>query len=166
MGQDAGVTTHRREAGIRMILAYKVGKAALWLVLATVLGVLVTTGRVEPFREMAEELQTHVASRWSLLLGRALASALSARGLRLVELGLALDGLSTAVEAWALWRGHRWGHWLVAVASAVPVPFEVWELVRRPSPWRALLLLANLAVVAYLARWLRRHHRGEYTVGP
>ena len=81
-------------------------------------------------------------------------------------MGLALDGVISAVEAWALWRGHRWGPWLVAVASALPVPLEIWELVRRPSPWRALLLLANLAVVAYLARWLRRHHGGPSTEGP
>ena len=149
----------RRDTGIRLILAYKLGKAALWVTLATVLGLLVSTGRLEPFRAMADELQTHVASRWSLLLGRALVSALSVKGLRFIELGLALDGIVSVVEAWALWRGHRWGPWLVAVASALPVPFELWELVRRPSPWRALLLAVNLAVIAYLARWLRQHRR-------
>jgi uncharacterized membrane protein (DUF2068 family) len=153
----------RRDAGIKLIVAYKLCKAALCLILATVLGLLIVTGRLEPFREMAMEFQTHVASRWSLLLGRALASALSAKGLRFIEVGLALDGLISALEAWALWRGHRWGPWLVALASALPVPLEAWELVRRPSPWRALLLLLNLAVVAYLARWLRRHHGGPTT---
>lgn len=153
-----------RDTGIRLITAYKLGKAALWITLATVLGLLVSTGRLEPFRDMALELQTHVASRWSLLLGRALVSALSVKGLRFIEIGLALDGVISAVEAWALWRGHRWGPWLVAGASALPVPFELWELVRRPSPWRALLLVVNLAVVAYLVRWLRRHRRVESTV--
>jgi uncharacterized membrane protein (DUF2068 family) len=157
MGQDAGMDPARRDTGIRLILAFKLGKAALWLTLATVLGLLVSTGRLEPFRAMADELQTHVASRWSLLLGRALVSALSAKGLRFIEIGLALDGVISAVEAWALWRGHRWAPWLVAVASALPVPFELWELVRRPSPWRALLLVVNLAVVTYLAWWLRRY---------
>jgi uncharacterized membrane protein (DUF2068 family) len=156
----------RPDTGIRLIVAYKLCKAALWLTLAMVLGLLIITGRLEPFREMATELQTHVASRWSLLLGRTLASALSAKGLRFIEVGLALDGLISAVEAWALWRGHRWGPWLVAVASALPVPLEIWELVGRPSPWRALLLLVNLAVVAYLARWLWRHHGGPATKRP
>lgn len=112
----------RPDAGIRLIVAYKLSKGALWLILAAVLGLLIITGRVEPFRDMAMELQTHVASRWSLLLGRALASALSAKGLRFIEVGLVLDGLISAVEAWALWRGHRWGPWLVAVASPSPSP--------------------------------------------
>jgi uncharacterized membrane protein (DUF2068 family) len=146
-----------RDTGIRLIAAYKLGKAALWITLAVVLAFLVSTGRLEPFRAMALELRAHLASRWSLLLGRALVSALSVKGLRFIEVGLALDGLISAVEAWALWRGYRWAPWLVAAASALPVPFEFWELVRRPSPWRALLLLVNLAVVAYLARWLRRY---------
>jgi uncharacterized membrane protein (DUF2068 family) len=156
MVQDAAVIAPRPDTGIRLILAFKLGKAALWLALAAVLGVLISTGRLEAFRDVALELRAHVASRWSLLLGRALASALSARGLRFIEVGLALDGLISLVEAWALWRGHRWAFWLVAAASALPVPIEAWELLRRPSPWRALLLLANLAVVAYLARWLWR----------
>jgi uncharacterized membrane protein (DUF2068 family) len=157
MGQDGGVAVARRDTGLRLILAYKLGKAVLWLVLATVLGLLVTTGRIEPFREVARELRAHVASRWSLLLGQALVSALSVHGLRLLELGLGLDGLVSVLEAWALWRGHRWGPWLVALASALPIPLEIRELALRPSPWRALLLAVNLAIVAYLARWLRRH---------
>jgi uncharacterized membrane protein (DUF2068 family) len=159
LGHNAGMATTRRELGLRLILAYKLGKAALWLVLASVLGLLATSGRLEAFRAVAGELQAHVASRWSLLLGQALATASSAGGLRLVELGLGIDGLTSVLEAWALWRGQRWGPWLVAVASALPVPWEAWELVRQPSPWRALLLTVNLAVVAYLAAWLRRHRR-------
>jgi uncharacterized membrane protein (DUF2068 family) len=151
------VDAPRRDTGLGLIIAYKLSKAALWMALAAVLGVLIVTGRLEPFRDMATELRTHVASRWSLLVGRALASALSAKGLRFLEVGLVLDGLISAVEAWALWRGQRWGPWLVAAATALPIPLEAWELARRPSPWRGLLLLANLAVVAYLARWLQRH---------
>jgi len=165
MGQNAGVATTRGETGLRLILAYKLGKAALWLVLASLLGLLMTSGRLDAFRSVAGELQAHVASRWSLLLGQALASASSVGGLRLVEFGLGIDGLTSVLEAWALWRGHRWGPWLVAVTSALPVPYEAWELVRQPSPWRALLLTANLAIVAYLAAWLRRHHREDAPPG-
>jgi uncharacterized membrane protein (DUF2068 family) len=153
----AEVTTPGRDTGIRLILVYKLGKASLWLVLATVLGLLAGTGRLEPFRELGQQLRSHVASRWSLFLGEALVSALSTRGLRFIEAGLVLDGLLSTVEGWALWRGHRWGSWLVAVATALPIPWEAWELLRRPSPWRGLLLVVNLAVVAYLYGWLRRH---------
>ena len=165
MSQDAGMDAPRRETGIELILAYKLGKAVLWLVLATVLGVLIGSGRLDDVRELARPLRAHLASRWGLALGETLVSALSVHRLRFVEVGLALDGAISLVEAFALWRGHRWGSWLVAVSSALPVPLEAWELARRPSPWRALLLAANLAVVIYLVRWLRRHHRGEPAPG-
>src|SRR5512137_95173 len=97
----------RRETGLRLIVAYKVGKAALWLILAAVLGMLATTGRLDHFREAAAVFREHLASRWSLGLADAVISLLSAKGLRLVELGLALDAGLSALEGWALWHGHR-----------------------------------------------------------
>jgi uncharacterized membrane protein (DUF2068 family) len=150
-----------RDAGVWLVLAYKGGKSALWLVLATVLGVMATTGRIDHFRELAAALHDDLVSRWSIELAQLAIDALSPRGLRLVELGLASDAAITLLEFWALWRGQRWGTWLVLGASALPLPLETWAVWRHASPWRALLLAANVAVVLYLARWLRRHHRGE-----
>ena len=103
-------------------------------------------------------------SRWAISLAQLAVEnghhpARAAVRLRLA--GLASDAAITLVEAWALWRGHRWGAWLVMVASALPLPLEAVGLWRHPSPWRGALLLLNGAVVLYLARWLRRHHRGE-----
>jgi len=43
----------------------------------------------------------------------------------------------------------------------LPVPLELLELARHVSPWRLGLLAINVAVLVYLARWLRRHHAGE-----
>ena len=149
-----------RDPGVWLVLAYKGLKAALWIGLATALGVLASTGRLDHFRELAAALHEHLASRWALALGQLLVQALSPSGLRLVEAGLATDAALSLLEAWALWRGERWGAWVVLVASALPLPLEAWELLRRPSPWRGALLLVNLAVVLYLARWLRRHRPG------
>jgi uncharacterized membrane protein (DUF2068 family) len=97
-------------------------------------------------------MQEHVVSRWSVLLGKALAALVSERGVRLLELGLALDALVSAVEGWSLWRGYRWGAWLVVSATALPFPLEVWAIARDRGPWRLLLALINVAVVAYLVR--------------
>lgn len=150
-----------RDTGVWLVLGYKAAKAALWLVLATALGVAATTGRMEHFRDLAAALHEHVVSRWAIELAQVAIDALSPHGLRLVELGLAGDAAISLLEAWALWRGERWGTWLVLGASALPLPLEVLGLSRHPSPLRGALLLANVAVVLYLARWLRRHHRGD-----
>jgi hypothetical protein len=76
----------------------------------------------------------HLASRWSMLAGRALASLVSERGVHLLEMGLALDGALSAIEGWCLWRGYRWGLWLVVVATAAPLPLKSWTSRGRLAP--------------------------------
>lgn len=49
----------------------------------------------------------------------------------------------------------RWGEYLTVIVTASLLPIEVYELVRKPDLPRGLILLANIAVVAYLVRVLR-----------
>jgi uncharacterized membrane protein (DUF2068 family) len=156
----------RREPGLELILAYKLGKAALWTVLATVVGVLAVTGRIEQLRETAHDLREHLASRWSLAVADGAIALLSVKGIRIVEVGLAIDATLSALEGWALWHGHRWGPWLVVVASALPLPFELQHLAHRVSPSRLALVALNLAIIAYLLRWLRRHPKAHAPAAP
>jgi uncharacterized membrane protein (DUF2068 family) len=58
-------------------------------------------------------------------------------------------------EAWGLWFEHRWGEWLGALSGALYVPFELRHLVHSPTPESVLVLLGNLAIVAYLGLRLR-----------
>jgi uncharacterized membrane protein (DUF2068 family) len=168
MRKDASVSEAApRETGIQVILAYKLAKAALWIALAALLVHFKATGRLDHFREVAWTLRHHLASRWSLELADALVAILSVKGVRIIEVGLVLDALLSAVEGYALWHGHRWGPWLVLLASAGPLPLELWEVAVKASPLRAALLAANVAIVAYLARWLRRHPRApREPIGP
>ena len=45
------------------------------------------------------------------------------------------------------------------IATSLLLPFEVYELVRRPSFWKAAGIVANVAIVVYLAYLLRRRVR-------
>lgn len=149
----------RRDLGIRLIVAYKAVKAIGQLALAAGLVALAASGRLETVRSLAEVLRAEVASRWSLMVGRALLALTSRHGLHLVELGLLVDGTFTAVEGWALWRGFRWAPWLVVLATATPLPLEVVEILRKHSAPRIAALLVNVAVVWYLARRIARTRR-------
>ncbi len=60
------------------------------------------------------------------------------------------------VEGAGLWRGRHWAEWLTVIATCSLVPVELYELARHPSVNKALVVLANLAVVAYLVWRLRR----------
>jgi uncharacterized membrane protein (DUF2068 family) len=146
--------------GVRLIVAYKGIKAVLEIALAVALVLVIRRGGLSGLQAAAESLEHHVTSRWSILVGRAIAKAVSGRGLHVVELGLALDGILSAVEGWSLWRGYRWGSWLVVVATATPLPLEVHHLARSHGFSRAVLVLLNVAVVVYLARRIARTPRG------
>jgi uncharacterized membrane protein (DUF2068 family) len=55
------------------------------------------------------------------------------------------------VEAYGLWRERVWAEWLALISGALYVPFEVWDLVHKPTWIRAAILTVNLLVVAYMA---------------
>jgi uncharacterized membrane protein (DUF2068 family) len=61
-------------------------------------------------------------------------------------------GLIEASEGVGLALRRRWAEYLVVLATAFFIPFEVMEVLRRPGPIRIATLLVNVAVVIYLIR--------------
>ena len=59
------------------------------------------------------------------------------------------------VEAYGLWTERAWAEWLALVSGAMYLPFEVYEIARRPDAIRIAIFLINLAVVLYMVylRW-------------
>jgi uncharacterized membrane protein (DUF2068 family) len=83
---------------------------------------------------------------------------LRARDLRIVG-GLAIGyGLLETVEGVGLWLDQLWAEYLTVVATSLLIPFELYELVHRPSIWKVVGIAINLLIVAYLIRLLR-HRR-------
>jgi uncharacterized membrane protein (DUF2068 family) len=147
------------ELGVRLIVAYKAVKAIAELALAVVLVTLAASGKLVALRHLATQMQEHLESRWSMLASKAIGALVSERGVHLIKIGLALDGLVSSVEALALWRGYRWAPWLVVVSTASPLPLEVAEIVRAPRPSRVGLAMVNVAVVGYLALRMAKKRR-------
>ncbi|CAM3812637.1 DUF2127 domain-containing protein [Bordetella flabilis] len=65
-------------------------------------------------------------------------------------------------EAYGLWKDRAWGEWLGALSGAIYVPFEVRHLLHRPSLLSAVVVLANVLIIAFLAwqLWRRRAPAG------
>lgn len=142
--------------GVRAIIGYKTAKACVQLGLAALLCALWPFGLGEKVQELALAVRHHATHGWAIHLADLLAGSSSARKLELSLLALSLDGVLTAIEAWALRREKWWGPWLVVVASGSLLPFEVYEFVRTPHWPRALLFVVNLTIVVYLWRRARR----------
>ena len=139
-----------RDVGVQLIVLYKSVKSIAEVVLAAALLAVAATGEIDAVRHLAMRLRVHFAGRFSLLLERTLLTVFSNRGVLLLQIGLVLDGLLTALEGWSLWRGWRWGPWLVVFATATPLPLELVEIARRHSALRVATLVVNVAIVVYL----------------
>jgi uncharacterized membrane protein (DUF2068 family) len=75
-----------------------------------------------------------------------------------VALGAAAYSTLRFVEAYGLWRERAWAEWLALISGAIYLPFEVYEVVRRPDWVRFTILAVNLAVVLFMA-YLRMQGR-------
>lgn len=49
----------------------------------------------------------------------------------------------------------RWAEWLTIIATTSFIPFEIIEVVRKPTALRIAIVIANAAIVVYLI-WRRR----------
>ena len=58
------------------------------------------------------------------------------------------------VEGAGLLMRKRWAEWLTVVGTASFIPLELSELLHRPGVGKAVMIVLNVAIVAYLA-WRR-----------
>jgi len=84
---------------------------------------------------------------------------LHASELRVAALFALGYGALELVEGTGLWLDQLWAEYLTVIATSLLLPFEVYELVRRPSVWKAGGIVVNVAIVVYLAYLLRRRVR-------
>ena len=147
------------EVGLRLVIAYKLGKACGELALAAVLAVVLVSGGADSVREDIASLSRHVTSAWSLQLTALVARAASPHAVVLTIGALLLDGVLTLCEGWALHRRFTWAPWLVVIATGSLLPFEVVELIRRPHAVRLAIFVVNLTIVCYLAARATREVR-------
>jgi len=55
------------------------------------------------------------------------------------------------VEAYGLWRQKQWAEWFGLLTGGMYVPIEIFELARGLTWPKAVLLIVNLGIVAYLS---------------
>ena len=146
----------RQRFGFKLIITYKFCKAALMLGVALWL----TTAPGSAYRSLqfvARELAEGGAAfaRAGHWIREHLSNSFVIRGAILAW----LDSVSSALEGFLLLSGKTWAEWIVIVGLACLLPFEVLSLEHRPGLGKVVVLLANLLIVAYLARLQLRKAR-------
>lgn len=141
-----------RPPGIRLIVAYKLVRGVVALALAFTLAAAALSDGGTWLRGLAAMLREHFIGVWSVRLADLLVRVSSRRTLEIGAAALLVDGLFTIFEAWALRRQFAWAPWLVVMATASLLPFELYELYRGIHVGRLALFFANAAVVVYLVQ--------------
>lgn len=140
----------QRQQGLRAVAVYEAAKGIL--VLAVGLGLLELIHR--DLQQIAEHIVKHLHFNPSAHYPRVflvVASKLDdARLWALAGGAVAYSGLRL-VEARGLWKGRRWAEWLGALSGGIYIPVEIYEAARKATATRLVLLIFNVAMVAYLA---------------
>ena len=83
-------------------------------------------------------------------------SSLDEKKLRELSLGTFFYSALFLTEATGLFLRQRWAEYFTTFVTASFIPLEIYELVRRATLARGIVLLLNIAVVIYLVVDLRR----------
>ena len=68
-------------------------------------------------------------------------------------------GAVELVEGTGLWLDRLWAEYLTVISTSLLIPYELYELVHRPTALKAAGIAVNIAIVIYLALLLRRRLR-------
>jgi uncharacterized membrane protein (DUF2068 family) len=63
-------------------------------------------------------------------------------------------------EGIGLWLEKRWAEWFTVITTSSLLPIEIYEIFHRTTPVRIIVLLINIAIVAYLVYRIRAHTHG------
>jgi uncharacterized membrane protein (DUF2068 family) len=139
---------------LRTIALYKLIKVLLLLAVAygesrlsdaSLIAKLFTWASARPFG-LEHRVVTQLLEWFSGL------SAARVHALRMVTLAYAA---MFTVEGIGLWMRKRWAEWLTTIITASLIPLELWEMLHNPNVGKAVVLVANLAIVGYLVWQLR-----------
>ena len=81
--------------------------------------------------------------------------------LRAIEAGTFFYALLHLIEGIGLLFEKDWAGYLVVIATSSLVPFEIYEIAKKPTPLRFSLFLLNIGIVIYLIVTLRKEHANQ-----
>jgi len=152
-----------RRDPIFLVAAFKLVHAVLLLALAASVHHLLRKDVAQTVRHWAMALRADPHDRIvESVVGRV--SGLSHERMEAVSLALFLYAAMYAVEGVGLALRKRWAEWMTVATTALLLPLEIHEVLRRPGPIRIAVLIANALVVVYLVVRLLRRRRSNRAV--
>jgi uncharacterized membrane protein (DUF2068 family) len=144
--------------GLRVVAVYEAAKGAL--VLLAGFGLLTLIHKDAQY--FAEQLVAHMhlnpAKGYPRIFVDAAAHVTDARLWLFAGFALVYAAIRW-IEAYGLWLEKGWAEWLAVASGAIYVPAELYEVAKRMTWLKMLLLTVNVCIVAYLIYVLWRARR-------
>jgi uncharacterized membrane protein (DUF2068 family) len=143
------------DSGLLMIGMFKLGKAILFFLLGIGAVHLLHKDLGDEVLRLASSLKFDPESKFvQLLLDKV--DLIDAHRLRQISVATFSYSALALTEGVGLLMEKVWAEYLTLILTVSFLPWELYELARRPSWLRLSLLLINLAVLGYLVWLLRR----------
>jgi len=137
---------------IRLIAVFKFVKAGLLIALGVGVFRLVHKDLGSVIEHWCEAMRLDPGSHFvNLALEKA--AHVSPEQVKKLGLGSFLYAGLFLAEGTGLWL--RWGEWLTVIITSSLVPVEIYEIYRRPSYVKVVVLALNVAIVVYLIYHIR-----------
>lgn len=151
--RELGSLGGEHDAFIKVIIAERIVKAVVLTALGIGLIVAGHNGWLDYWADYAEnQLNLNVGRGIIMqLLLKALVYIGGFSHITLLAVSAIIYATLEATEGIGLAMRRRWAEYLTVIATGILIPYEAYEVVMRPTLFKAGALLLNLAVVGYLA---------------
>ena len=140
---------------VRLIAALSFIKFILFLVTGLVVGRFIDHDGAHFIQRVALDLHIDPdGARLSQLLNWV--SGINVAKLQLLDLVCFAYATLYLIQALGLWYDRYWAEWLTLMMAMLFVPYEIFEVIMHHQPLTIILLVLNLAVVAYLLHHVRQ----------
>ena len=154
--------TPKHPRGLMLIAAFKLLKGLALLAVGIAVHMLANKNLVAEAQHWVDLFRVDPHNHYLHLLLEKLTNV-DAHKLHALSVGTFVYSALFLTEGIGLFLRKRWAELLTVISTAGLIPLELYELIHRPTPIRAILLLVNVAVVAYLIFEIRRLSRAKHT---
>jgi uncharacterized membrane protein (DUF2068 family) len=154
-------TSENRAAGLRIVAIFEASKGILVILVGLGIFSLVHHSAQNAGEAVVQHLHLNFLREHPRILIYA-AAHLDNSHLRILALIALVYATIRFIEAYGLWHMRNWAEWFAIVSGGIYLPFELYELIRHATVVKAIILVVNAGIVAYLVyfRWSRRPRSG------
>ena len=148
-------STHSNNGILRLIAIFKLCKAALLVAVGVSVLKLVHIGGTDALEQWIETLALKPGAHYLEEAVTKIAS-IPPHKLKDVGFGSFFYAALFLTEGIGLWLRKPWAEWFTTIMTASLIPLEVYEIFHHPTLSKVVVLVINIAVVAYLILHIRK----------